>query len=220
MTKKALVLVSALAFSSVAHADVILDTFSVLQGTVVTAAAGAPQSTVSGNRTIRIATSSPSPLANPFANISAVSSGGANGSFQINNPSLTTSLVELIYTLSPITGFAPGAAGALTFDVLSNDNGNTGNTTVSVMFTGVSGNFSIAAASIPAAPPGVPFLLGLTGAQMNAITGGGTLKFSFTGPNDYDLTLDNIGLVPEPASITLMGLGIFGLGMARRRKAA
>jgi PEP-CTERM motif len=216
MKKLAFAMVAGLSLSSIAQADVIIDDFSVTQGTVVSAANPAPQSTTLGNRTITITTTTPDPLANPFANVSAVSAS----TFQINNPSLALSTVDLSYALGAISGFAAGGAGGLEFDIISNDQGNSGNVTVGVMFSGIGGSFMVAPTAIPAAPPGVPLFLALSGAQMDALTAGGNLKFTFAGPNDYDLTIDNLTLVPEPGSLALLGAGLIGLGLSRRRKSA
>jgi hypothetical protein len=220
MNKLGLAVISALAATSAARADVILDTFTSSQGTVVSVAAPAPQTTTVGNRTIAITTTTPSPLANPFLSVTATS----GPVFSIANPSQTTSTVVLSYTLGVLSGFTGLSGGGLKFDVLNNDQGNSGTVTISAMFTGTGANagnnFSLAATPIPGAPPAGSLFLALSASQLAAVTGGGTLSFSFNGPVDYDLTLDNLTLVPEPASVALLGAGLMGLGLARRRKRA
>ncbi|MBW8191607.1 PEP-CTERM sorting domain-containing protein [Neiella marina] len=43
---------------------------------------------------------------------------------------------------------------------------------------------------------------------------------AFTNPNGgLDVTLAEVGLIPEPAMLAVFGLGLVGLGMSRRRKA-
>lgn len=59
--------------------------------------------------------------------------------------------------------------------------------------------------------------LGLLNSQLTGTND--ILKFVINGPADYDLTLDQIDFaVPEPAMLGLFGMGVLGLGIARRRK--
>jgi hypothetical protein len=216
VNKLALAMAAGLGLSSVAQADILIDDFSILQGTVVTVANPAPASTTLGNRTIAISSTTPTTLGNPFLSVTAVS----GPTFAIANPSQTTSVVDLSYVLAAMPSFMPSSGAGLEFDIISNDQGNSGSVFVSAMFTGSLGSFSIAATAIPGAPPSVPFFIALSNADVAKLVGGGTLKLSFTGPNDYDLTIDNLTLVPEPASVALLGAGLMGLGLARRRKRA
>ncbi len=67
----------------------------------------------------------------------------------------------------------------------------------------------------------------LSAAQQAAIAGGATIQFfqlsmdpTSTLPNGYSFTIDSIQLVPEPATMALVGLGMAGLVIARRRVSA
>jgi hypothetical protein len=190
---------------------VLLDDFSTVQGTVVTTAMPAPQATTVGNRTIRVTTTTPSPLGNAFVNVAAVS----GPTFSISNPSLTSSTVELIYALGANAALLGASTPAFIFDVISRDR----QSSVSVDFSGSMGSFSLAAAAIPTAPPAALMFAALTPAQSNLLAGGGSLKFTFSGVSDYDLTIDNLRVsLPIPGSLALLGLGLFGFALARKKK--
>jgi hypothetical protein len=206
-------LTSLLAFAaSSANANVVLlDDFGTVQGTVVTTTSPAPQSTTVGNRTIRVVTTSPAPLGNTFVNVAAVS----GPTFSISNPSLTNSTVELIYTLGANAALLGASTPAFIFDVISRDR----QSSVAVDFAGTTGNFSFASALIPAAPAITSMFMSLTPAQTNALAGGGSLKLTFSGVADYDLTIDNLRVsLPVPGSLALVGLGLIGFSLARKKK--
>jgi hypothetical protein len=206
-------LVSALSISvtNVNASVVSLDDFSAVQGTVVSTINLAPQSTTVGNRTIRITTTAPAPLSNTFVNVAAVS----GPTFSISNPSLTNSTVELIYSLGANAALTNANAPAFIFDVVSRDR----QSSVAIDFNGLSGNFSIASAAIPSAPPAALMFASLTPAQSNLLAAGGNLKFTFTGVSDYDLTIDNLRIsVPIPGSLALLGLGLIAFALSRKNK--
>jgi hypothetical protein len=68
---------------------------------------------------------------------------------------------------------------------------------------------------------GLTFALSAADVALFAAPGTKTLTMSITGDAGYDLTLDSFGLqVPEPTSLALVGLALFGVGVVVSRRKA
>jgi hypothetical protein len=168
--------------------------------------------TVSDTNTIRTLSTTLTTTLAPVQSSATVS----NGYLDVTNGVGETSVVDLTWSLSALSIPTDVSQVSFVFTVIASD----GNPT-SLTFTldGV----VIYTTTIPAntTAEDVSFTV-----DSSLLASGGTLELSITGQAGWDLALDSVGIswndtsskAPEPMSAALVGLGLAGLGLTRRRR--
>lgn len=154
-----------------------------------------------------------------------------NGILSINNGTNVKTRTTLTYDVSSLANVL-GPVGAASFAVMFSDgvvfnnpatpgDESLASTSIQAFLNGTS--IGLWTLTCPIETSDLSCLPEFAGFQFNANLFTGTndeLKFVINGPAGFDLVVDQIAVVPEPGMLGLFGLGLAGLGFARRRKTA
>jgi hypothetical protein len=161
---------------------------------------------------------------NSSANLSSIAAGPSPNfpAFALNvaNANFVDSVNKVIWTIGTPPADALLGPVSLFLDVLASNVGVPGNpNTISFDLNGTPISAVASIGNVGNTP--LTFALSAADIALFAAPGNKTLTMTINGEEGYDLTLDSFGLsVPEPTSLALVGLALFGAGVAARRRKA